>query len=307
VVKCWGFDNPATDLVLNTHVFAGSATTPSQDTTIKASGTGSLKFTIPPPPNGGANSAGKWEPINGQGFGGTTFGPGSTFYTQFRMRIDDGMLTSAWSSSWKFFELLYNASIYGNLGLVWVNKSMSGAISGYEGATNIIIGKEGVGGCVGGNVPAGCGSVPVPPYSIQQFSDGRTCDYPEWYTPGHPDCLFFTANVWQTFQFKVTYGTKDAYNSRIEGWYMKEGDSSFTKFLDTGPNFYIGMLTGDVFNTANFSTYMTSLDPNSGTAGVTSHMWIDEFIISTQQIAQPGATTPSGSQPPVPPTGLVLH
>jgi hypothetical protein len=214
------------------------------------------------------------------------------------------MLTNRWDSSWKFYELLYNYSTYGNLGFVWVNKDLSRAIAGYQGASNIMIGQAGTGGCLGPNMPSGCPSGPNPPYSIQQFDDGRKCDYREWGTLGHPDCLFFTGDVWQTFKFKVTYGTKNAYNSRVEGWYMKDGDSGFSKFLDTGPNFLIGggvtnELNGNVFNTANFSTYMTALT-SCASGCQDAAMWIDEFIISTQDIAAPGGTAQAQSTPAAP-------
>jgi hypothetical protein len=41
------------------------------------------------------------------------------------------------------------------------------------------------------------------------------------------------------------------------------------------------------FNNLYISPYMTGLDPNAGLPGVTSYMWVDELIISTQPIAPP--------------------
>jgi hypothetical protein len=298
VVKCWGFDNPATDLVLNKNIFAGTSTTPSQDTAVKTSGTGALKFTLPPPPNGGANMAGKWEPQGQYGdYGlGREFGPGTSFYVQFRMRLSPEMLTNTWDSSWKFFELLWNNSQCGNTGLIFVNKSMTRTISGYSECGGRIIGVAGPGGYVG---------PPAPPYSIQQFDDGRTCDYPEWYTANHPDCLYLKSNVWMTFTFKVDVGSLNKSDGRIQAWYSDE-TTPVRRFIDTGFTYpIIGPASGGTLNTANFSTYMTSLSPTSGLPGVTSYMWIDEFIVSTQPIAQPGVSS-SSSTPPSPPSSLVL-
>jgi hypothetical protein len=88
---------------------------------------------------------------------------------------------------------------------------------------------------------------------------------------------------------------------------MKDGDAGFTKFLDTGPTFLISSaLTGNVFNTANFSTYMTALK-SCGTGCQNANMWIDEFIISTQPIAAPGLSSSTTLTPPAAPTGLVLQ
>jgi hypothetical protein len=98
-----------------------------------------------------------------------------------------------------------------------------------------------------------------------------------------------------TFTHKITAGTWYVPNSRVESWYQLEGGPTI-KWLDTGPNIPFPADPNWVFNTANFSTYMTSL-PQSGAGagdpGITSYMWIDEFIISTQPIAPPGAISPT--------------
>jgi hypothetical protein len=292
VSRCSGFDDPAKDMVLNSQIWAGTSTTPSQDTVIKSSGAGAMRFTLPPPPHGGANMAGKWEP---QGTGlGASFGPGTTFYTQFRMRVSEGMLNNTWDSSWKFYEMLYNNSTCGNLGIIWVNKSLTGLPSAYTACGGRVVGVAGIDGSL---------APPGPPYSVQEFTDGRTCDYPEWYTGNHPDCLYMKHDIWMTFTYQVDVGTFGTPSTRIQAWYMEEGQLAPTQFVDTG-SVYVMEGSGNAFNTANFSTYMTGLSPNSGRAGITSFLWIDEFIVSTQPIAQPGGTkTPS---PPVSPTGLLV-
>jgi len=321
VIKCWGFDSAADGMTLNTHIFAGDYTTPSQDTVIKTSGTGSLKFTLPAsdlnsPCSGGckANVAGKWEP---QGdvlgaFDGTSFGPGSTFYTQFRLRITASHTTNPYDSTWKFFELLYNFSTFGNLGLVWGAKLPVGVVSGTMGASQIQIGSySDIGGssptefCLGNGYQPYCDATGSstdarsPYYSIQQFDDGRKCDYAEWFSLGHPDCWYLQGNIWYTFKFKVTYGTAHGFDSHIEGWYAIDGATTWTRFLNTLPTFPLAgvptnPMTGTVFNTANFSTYMTNLHQCVGCQDAA--MWIDEFIISTADIALPGAS--GGPNPP---------
>jgi hypothetical protein len=310
VIKCWGFDDPSTDLVLNKHVFAGNCTTPSQDTITKASGAGALKFSLPVSCPPSADLAGRWEPQGSEGggaFNGRSFAGGDTFYVQFRMRITSSMLTNQWDSSWKFFEILYNSSYYGHLALVWVNYYTSGFISGYHGASNIIIGTAQADGCLGPNMPEGCIAEPYPPYAIQQTTDGRgsgdgRCDYKD--TSNYPgDCVRFIPDTWMTFYYKVTYGAKNQYNSQVQGWMMKDGDADFTQFLDTGPKFLLGggvsnELGGDVFNTLNFSTYMTRLS-SCGPGCQDAAMWIDEVVISTQPIAQPLPTFADDEPPSV--------
>jgi hypothetical protein len=293
VTQTWGFDNTGDGLTLNTHIFAGDCTTPAQDTTTKVSGAGALKFNMPISCAQTANIAGKFEPINGTGLG-ATFGEGSTFYTHWKMRLSSAMLTNAWDSSWKFFELLYNGSVFGNTGFVFVNRDLTGAFEAYTSAAQEIVGLAGTGGCLGNNMPSGCGSTPSPPYSIQQFSDGRKCDYPEWGTPGHPDCTFFTANEWWSFVVKVTYGHKTQYDSRVEAWYKREADLTFTKFLDTGSAFiWANNTTGDVLNTMNFSTYMTGLSSCASCSDAA--MWVDEVLVTLYPPLGTGTAAASNS------------
>src|SRR3989344_4660568 len=64
VVKCWSFDNTTTEIVQGINLFPDSSGVyrGGLDTSIKTSGSGSLRFTVPPPPHARANIAGKWEP-----------------------------------------------------------------------------------------------------------------------------------------------------------------------------------------------------------------------------------------------------
>ena len=334
VVKCWGFDNAATDMVLGTQIFAGQSpggTTPSQDSVIKTSGS-SIKFFLPasalntPCGSGGCKPdiGGRWEPQGNVlgAFNGTSFGPGSTFYTQFRMRVSSSHITNTYqtenggigSTAWKFYELLYNASQFGNFGLVWGTKPNGGttiAPAGYMGASAIIIGSySDIGGssptefCLGNGYqpyclnPGDSGADPRSPYySIQQKEDGTKCDYGEWFSGGHPDCFYIAGDTWYTFKFKVTYGTAHGFDSRIEGWYALEGATQWTRFLNTLPTFPLAgvptnPMNGTVLNTANFSTYMTNLN-SCVTPCADAAMWIDEFIISTADIAIPGGSAAS--------------
>ena len=92
VLVCEGFDSPA-EFAAAKWPAAGlypawdGALRGTMDTTIKASGTGSLRFEIPS--HSAANAAGSWQ----QPFE-HNFGEGSTFYVQFRQRFSKEMLTN---------------------------------------------------------------------------------------------------------------------------------------------------------------------------------------------------------------------
>src|SRR5262245_4406150 len=92
VVRCFGFDSDVETPVTpnsngwpnNFGVTPGSSTTATRDTTIKASGASSLRFTVPS--NSGSNAGGNFY-ANFSPDLQTTFGANSTFYIQWRQRF----------------------------------------------------------------------------------------------------------------------------------------------------------------------------------------------------------------------------
>jgi hypothetical protein len=278
VVKCIGFDNTTTDIVKNVNlwpdgngIFRGDL-----DTSVKASGAGSLRFTLPPPPTAGQNIAGRWSPVTNDALG-RLFGQNSTFYVQFRQRFSPDMLTNTWDSSWKTAIFHYNTQTCGSIELTTNNRYMSGLAMMYTD-------------CGGRGLFTNNG---IPPYQLQQG------DYNCWYGQENPtNCYYFTPNEWLTFYYEVHVGTWDQPNSSIKAWVAREGQG-YQQFINM-PNFMLSCNSDPCssspgnqqgYNNVTFTPYMTALSPTSGKAGVTSYTWYDELIVSTQPIAAPRSST----------------
>ena len=103
------------------------------NTVNKASGAGSMQFEIPGLTP--ANSSGGWERVVDEF--GNGFGPGETFYVQYRQRFSSAMFNTAMGGSgWKQSEITTTFGGYGDpveIGLF--NQNIAGATRVYKGAT----------------------------------------------------------------------------------------------------------------------------------------------------------------------------
>jgi len=132
VVKCNGFDNTSSDIVQKQNLFPDGLGVfrGGLDPDQKASGAGSLRFALPPPPHAGANIAGSWMgPQSAPAFG-RTFSQRSTFYLQFRLRLSPEMLTNSWpaSNSYKIINMFHNGVSYGPIELTTINRYRTGLV-----------------------------------------------------------------------------------------------------------------------------------------------------------------------------------
>lgn len=279
VVKCYGFDDPAVDLVQGKLTPDGlKVYRTGQDTTVKASGVGSLVFTLPPPPHGGPNIAGSWT----SGVWPQTFSENSTFYVQYRVKFSPEMFTNTWpaNNSWKIAILHHNAYTCGNLELTNINRYRTDVLAAYTncGALSLFA-----------NPTTGL-FTKTTPLLLQQG------DYPCNYSNQNPnDCFYLKPNQWLTLYYKVSIGTWKQPNSTIDIYVHKEGEANYKQIVKM-PNYTFtcnlgacdvnpGKATG--FNNLTFTPYMTGLSPNAGLPEVTARVWYDELIVSTQPIAAP--------------------
>lgn len=279
VVNCVGFDNETSDIVRgqNLHPDGLGTYRAFLDTSVKASGNGSLRFDLPPPPHAGANIAGSWSPLNNRGLG-QLFGENSTFYVQFRQRFSESMLNNTWNSSWKTVIFHMNQTTCGGVEITTANRYLTGLLSMYTGC-----GTPGMYSTLDGTQ-----QTENPPLLLQQG------DYNCQYSRENPsDCWYFPADEWVTFYYKITLGDWDRRNSLIELWIAREGSTTYEQVIRV-PNMPMTCNSancngsGEGYNNVTFTPYMTGLSNNSGRAGVTSRMWFDDFIVSTQPIAAPG-------------------
>ena len=299
VTKCVAFDNTTTDIVRNVNLVPDGNGTfrGGLDTTIKASGIGSLRFDLPPPPHAGANIAGAWLPQTNDGLG-SLFGQNSVFYVQFRQRFSPEMLKQTWDSYYKTVLFHYNQISCGSLEITTINYYLTNRPTMYTDCGAQLVTTMLDGSTYTSNTPL-----------LMQQGDYH-CQYGQ---ESPATCFYLVANEWLTFYYRIQVGTYNQANSHIDAWVAREGDTAFKQWIHV-TNYTIGCDTDPCtsapgkdqgFNNLTFTPYMTALSTTSGLAGVTSHVWYDELIVSTQPIALPGApATPADTLAPAAPTGL---
>lgn len=256
------------------------------DSTVKASGGGSLRFEILG--GSGANSAGYWWEKFGQ-----SFGPGQTFYVQFRQRFDPNMINlqdAFGGGGWK--QVIFHNQTAGSCALMEITTNnykyrkfplmyteCGGRVLEYQPNTSEVILEY-------SNV--------YPP-----GSDGTIyCRYSMLGNPANK-CFFYQSDQWMTFYYRVTIGDWGQPNSTIQAWASYEGQA-LTPFVNR-TNFVLSAdAPGNGFDILMLTPYDTGKD---GRAHPTAYTWYDELIVSTQPISAPsGVSTPN--PPPAAPLNL---
>jgi len=269
VIKCVGFDTQS-DLTSGLSAAADGVVRGTLDTSIKASGAGSLKFSIPA--SGSANAAGSWAtPLGGN------FGPNSTFYVQFRQRLSPEMLTAS-NGGGGFKQVIFHHSS-GTCGNVEITTN-NGFWRGYPQMYSRC-GADGFDKSIAGGD------------FLLQTGDDYQCHY-QAPTSRTPPCGFYHTNEWMTFYYRVSIGTWGQANSTVQAWMAYDGqplkqfmNEQNLTLLQDGPS--------TLYN------YVTLLPYDTGrtSAAANSTTWYDDLIVSTQPIAAPGqATTQILPSPP---------
>lgn len=282
VLKCVGFDNTTTDIVPKTNLQPDGygAYRGSLDTAQKASGPGSLRFDLPPPPHSGANIAGSWmstTPIFGQ-----TFSEGSTFYVQYRVRFSPEVFANTWpaNNSWKIAIIHQGGASCAALELTGINRYRTDVAAFYThcGANSLYT-----------NPATGLFTKTTP--LLMQQGDYR-CEYGK---TSADTCFILKPDQWLTFYYKVSIGAWGQPNSTIDIYVHRQGETGYKQIIKM-PNYTLtcnrapcdvapGKFTG--FDNITLTPYMTGLPKDAGLPGVVSKVWYDELIVSTQPIAAP--------------------
>jgi hypothetical protein len=313
VLRCYGFDNTTTDIV------QGVTTTPggdgkyytSLDTTIKASGAGSLRMELRNDIPQNYNLAGNWSPQSNDALG-SLFSQNSTFYVQFRQRFSPEMLTNKNSTTgwrgagnsfvaWKQVIFQYNQTSCANIELT----THTYHDTDYPKVFPVMY--------------TACGSGPNsimtttldrssyaagPPFLNEQGSsnsDGYNCQYGNYVagTGNGSGCYFYEPNKWLTFYYRIHIGTWGSPNSQIQAWIAKDG-GPYKQFINV-PNMILNHDGNPAlgYNNLTFTTHMTG---NQFPAAAIAYTWYDELIASTQPIAAPQQQ--SAGIPPAAPSNL---
>jgi|GEM_PF-1917298 len=275
VVRCNGFETDA-EVVPETTVFKSDNNIyPTRDTSQKASGNSSLRFSIPA--TVGANVAGYWlQPLWDEArVGGTAtahFAPGETFYMQYRQRMDSNFHNTDWYSVTsggypKQWIMHTPGSSCVTLQFVAVERYDTDVPMMYAscGSTSLFVGlpdgddyiQQGAGVCL-----------------------RRTAG---------PDCKKYTSDNWMTFYYKFTLAAFGSPTTRVEAWMGWEGEAR-TKYIDI-PDFILDFSSSSSEKLYNLqlTPYMTGR--NGSAVLPVSNTWYDDLIVSTQEIAWPAGGT----------------
>jgi hypothetical protein len=300
VIVCEGFDDPAEFVpstgpqATNSGLYSNAGPTTIsvvQDTSIVSSGAGSLKFPIAANDGNNPNTVRQdnWVQL----FCGAhppasctrqVFGPHTTFYVQFRYRVDSNYVNTDWEanqnggSSPKIADIASFNSSCGQTELTTNNRGATGRPMMY---TNCGSGNYGGIYALPGTTNAAQTS---PPYAWQSSgagSPGYECDYPS--TPGGLGCFTMPADTWMTFYYKIALGTgNQVFDSQIKAWIGPDGQA-LQPFIDV-TNFPLAFDTPG-YDAIFFNVYMTGFLKTA--TNPAANAWLDEVIVSTSPIPAP--------------------
>ena len=298
VVTCIGFDNPA-DFNIgsggtngaygdNSGILpVGSDYSQSgQDTTIKASGTGSLKFTIPP--NSSANSSGSWF-TNFSTDLSVQFGAGQEFYVQWRQRFSPEFIGTHYEGGGGFKQAIIGTgdeagSVFSSCSTLELPVQNIGQ-RGFPMMYNSCTGSSSHSAY--DSFEQGFGAFDfklqngrVAPYCLYSQDKG------DMYFPPYGNCFGYVANEWMTFQVHVQIGARvgdEFKNSFIALWGAREGQPS-ELLIQWGP---YNLSAGPAGTNERYGKVWL-LPYNTGKSSVQTnpiaYTWYDELIVSTQKI-----------------------
>jgi hypothetical protein len=268
-----------------------------QDTSIKASGTSSMRFDIPSQTD--ADASGHFEAAFGQNFGAH-----STFYVQYHAMFDATLAYTNWDTlagTSPKISIFYdgNGSSCANVELTSVQYYGSGIPMMYSecGARHLFTSTS--------DISSYTSSTPLLVQQGSSSNAGYDCQYGQL-TPGTgngPGCYKLAANTWYTWYFKVSIGDWGQPNSSIQAFVSVNG-GPYVEWINVR-NYTLNQDgPGSAFNRIMLTPYMTNM--SSAIVHPTAHAWYDELIVSTQAIAAPGAASASPTTPD-PPTNLVVN
>ena len=257
VVKCMGFDSQ-TDTLAYIYPDGRGFYRAVFDTQTTASGKGSLRFEIPS--LSGQNSSGGWT----AGLG-AAFGPGQTFYVQFRERFSQEFLKNRYQGNgWKQVIFHMDRKTCGNMEITTQNTYERGYPQMYTA----------------------CGSRPFDVHLENGDFLYESGDYEcHRQNPTPESCAYYHSDEWMTFYYEVKGGHWGRPDSSIKAWVAYEG-KPYRQFInavnyqldaDSGP--------GDAFNAITLTPYNT--DKPAEVSQPAAYVWYDELIVSRRPIRAP--------------------
>lgn len=293
VVKCVGFDVPA-DISGGygdrSGIFAGAAT-PELDTTVKASGASSLKFTVPA--SSPANVGGSYF-TNFSDDLSVRFGESSELFVQWRQRFTPELLQTVYAGGGGWKQVIIGTGDTPNKWYASCTALETVVQNTYHRGFPVMYNS-----CTGSTSHG-----PYNPFeeSFSSFDfklqNGRPAPYclysqgqsnPTKYFAPSGNCFGYVANEWMTFQVRIKTGPRvgdEFAGSYVSLWVAREGQPS-ELVVNWGPyNLTAGAPADDErYGKVWLLPYNTGKDAT--VSNPVAFTWYDDLIIATQKIADP--------------------
>lgn len=260
----------------------------TRDTSVKASGNSSLKFTIPP--NSGSDSSGAFF-ANFSSDLSVQFGENAEFYVQWRQRFSREFLETKYTGGGGWKQIIIGTGdkpgkVYASCvatEVVLTNLEHRGFPIMYHSCT--------------GSASHGPYDGFYEPYQAYDFKlqNARPAPYCLYsqsgssYFPPQGNCFGYFPDEWMTFQVRIKTGPRvgDEYrDSYITLWIAREGQPS-EKVIEWGP---YNLSAGPASDDQRYGkVWLTPYNTNKSTAQThpTAYTWYDELIISRNRIVDP--------------------
>lgn len=303
VVKCVGFDSP-TDFNtgggraggaygLNSGIVPPSGTTDftraTMDTAVKASGNGSLKFTIPS--NSGSDSSGTYF-TNFSTDLSVQFGENSEFYVQWRQRFSPEYIATDYTGGGGWKQIIIGTGDQAANKLYASCTSLETVVQNYYARKFPRMYNSCTGSASHGPYDNFFEKFGTFDFKLQNGRATPYCLYSQssssYFAPSG-NCFGYVPDEWLTFQVRIKTGPRvgdEFTNSYVTLWAAREGKAS-ELVLDWGPyNLTAGSLAeNQKYGKVWLLPYNTG--KSAAQAHPTAYTWYDELVISRNKIADP--------------------
>jgi hypothetical protein len=258
------------------------------DTTVKASGNGSLRFRIPS--NSGSDSSGTYH-TNFSSDLSVQFGENSEFFIQWRQRFSPELLTTNFTGGGGWKQIIVGTG--DQPGRVYSSCStLETVVQSYYQSGFPIMYNSCTGSASHGPYDGFYQAFGAFDFKLQNGRPSPYCLYSQsgssYFAP-MGNCFGYVADEWLTFQVRIKTGPRvgdEFVNSYVTMWAAREGRAS-ELVLDWGPyNLSAGSPTENQrYGKVWLLPYHTG--KSSAQSHPTAYTWYDELIISRNKIADP--------------------
>jgi len=318
VVRCFGFESAAelrgplepNGMDPTYFVQPGDKTTPTLDTTVKASGNSSLRFDIPS--QSGSNAAG-WFYANFADDLSVQFGENSEFFVQWRQSVSQSFATTFFTEDWGDGKVHPQGGIKSIIVTAGDQPTRTFAsceaigiviTTYYQVMPRIPVGYD---SCVGSasHGPYSGFYESVPPGPVDwKLQNGPTsnCTYSaNQGATSNAGCWTWKPDEWMTFELRLKMGPRNLStgewdNSEVQMWAAHEGaDPALILDWHPGISGYFALTAGSPTENQRFGKvwllpYMTNKDYTQ--VHPLAQTWVDDLIISRTLVPYPGGKTP---------------